>query len=446
MAFMRVLMISGFWLGLGAFSFAQVLGEGSAFRLTLKDALQSADSANLQVLMANARLQQAIARISQARADLLPHVEGTVNGARQTVDLRSQGIQFPGFGSPRVGPFNNFNARAGVTLALFDPSSFERFQAARKGKLLSAAELEKTREDVLALVADLFIDAQRKQQAVALMKVQLDRDQMAYDLSVDNFSQGTGTSLDVNRYKAELTETQYAYIQAQESARNACLDLEAALHLSLKVPLVLLDDNDFLQQMENDAASSVEQENNADMDVAQSQLDQAQADRNSAVADFLPQISGSANYGRAGESPHNGSNTYFVGVQATVPLWEGGSQQAKLSEAKGRIKEAQENLQDTVQQKNVNVAKARAAIFEAYDLKLAKAEKRQTFQKALMIAVHSQQAGSDTVFHVMQEKANLASAEDEFNEAQAAWVMAHIDFLHAEGRLRHLIKKEESNG
>ena len=83
---------------------AQQTGQPT-IRLTLKDALQSVDTINLQVMMANARLEQAIARISQAQSDLLPHIEGVASGGRHTVDLRSQGLQFPGFG-PRIGPYN----------------------------------------------------------------------------------------------------------------------------------------------------------------------------------------------------------------------------------------------------------------------------------------------------------------------------------------------------
>jgi hypothetical protein len=43
----------------------------------------------------------------------------------------------------------------------------------------------------------------------------------------------------------------------------------------------------------------------------------------------------------------------------------------------------------------------------------------------------------------MQAKSDLATAQDDYNEAQATWVMAHIDLLHAEGRLRELVKKGE---
>jgi len=408
-------------------------------RLTLKAALQSADAVNFQVMMANARLAQAIAWISQAQSDLLPRVEGVVSGGRQTADLRSQGIQFPGIGA-YVGPYNNFDARGRVTVALFDPSAFERFQAAKKGENLSRADFEKTREDILALVATLFIDAQRKQQTAGLLKTLLDKDQMAYDLSENNLTQGTGTLLESSRFKSEFEETHYLYVQAQYQAKEAFLDLEAALQLPLDRPLELLDDRDFLNTLEDNAAINFNNAANADVVLASSQLEARKADQNTAIADFLPKVSGSADYGRSGASPSNGSNTYSVGLKASIPIWEGGSQQAKLKEVKGQVKEAQANLLDAAQQEQVNIAHARAAIVEARDLRQAKIEKRQTFQKALQIALHAQETGSGTVFQVMQAKVNLATAEDEYNEAQATWVMSHIDLFHAEGRLRELIK------
>ena len=410
-------------------------------RLTLKEALQSVDAINLQVMMANARLEQAIARISQTQSDLLPHFDGVASGGRQTTDLRSEGIQFPGFG-PHVGPYNTFDARVRVTLALFDPSAFERFQAAKKGENLSKAELEKTREDILALVATLFFDAQRKQQTVKLLETLLEKDQMAYELSEDNLAQGTGTELDSNKYRSDLDQTKYLYSQAKLQAEDACLDLAAALQLPIDVPLEFADDKDFLKRLENNAVVNFNKATNADMALASSTLEARKADQNAATADFLPKVSGSAEYGRAGASPDRGSNTFGVSMAVSVPLWEGGAQQAKLKEVKGEIKEAQENLLDVSQQAQVNVAKARAAIAEADDLRQAKAQKRLTNQKALRIALHSQEIGSGTVFGVMKAKADLAIAEDEYNEAQATWVMAHIDLLHAQGRLRQLVKGE----
>jgi len=412
--------------------------------LTLRDALQKANTINLQVMMANARLEQAIARISQSRSDLLPKIDGVVSGSRQTSDLRAEGLQIPipGFGT-HVGPYNSFDARPRVTVALFDPSAFERFQAAKKGKALSDAQLDKTREDVLALVADLYIDAQRKQQSVNLLQTILDRDQMAFDLSQDNYAQGTGTLLESNKLRSDLDQTKYLFYQAKLQAEDAGMDLEAALQIPLDTQLLFIDDKIFLRALENNTVTNFNNATNADIALASSALEARKADQKTAYADLLPKISGTADYGRSGASPGNGSNTYFVGVKATVPIWEGGAQQAKIKEANGELKEAQEDLLDATQQAQVNVAKARLAIEGTNDLREAKLQARQTAQKSLSIAFHSQEIGSGSVFEVMLAKAGLALAEDEYNEAQAAWVMAHIDLLHAQGRLRELVKKGE---
>ena len=441
MNYWRVVICFCFCLSFGSGAWAEDYAQ-MPLRLSLKDALQSVDTTNLQVLMANARLEQAIARISEQESGLLPHLDGTVGGARQTSDMRAGGMVFPTVG-PHIGPYNNFDARLRLTVALLDPSAFERFQAAKKGQALSQAQWEKTREDVLGLVADLFVDAKRKEETARLLKTLVDKYQMGYELSQENLAQGTGSDVDADKYKTQLDQTKYLYIQAQQQSHDADLDLEAALQISLKRPLVLIDDPAFFKTLRNEAAINFNNVDSADMALAQSQLEATKADERSAKADFLPKVSGTANYGRSGESPGNGSNTYFVGAQVSVPLWEGGSQQAQLREVKGQVKEAQENLADTLQAEQVNEAKARAAILESEQLMQAKAQKRITAEKLLKIAFHAQEIGTGTVFDLMQAKSDLAMAEDEYNEAQAAWVMAHIDLLHSKGLLRKLVKQGE---
>ena len=143
-----------------------------------------------------------------------------------------------------------------------------------------------------------------------------------------------------------------------------------------------------MKKLENNTAINFTKASNADMVLASSTLEARKADQKTAYADFLPKVSGSADYGRSGESPGNGSNTYSVGLTVSVPIWEGGAQQAKLKEVKGEVKEAQENLLDATQQEQVNIAKARVAIIEADDLRQAKAQERQTAQRSLRIALH----------------------------------------------------------
>ena len=90
------------------------------------------------------------------------------------------------------------------------------------------------------------------------LKTILEKDQMAYDLGETGLAQGTGTLLDVNKLKSDLAQTHYLYQQAKVEAHDACLDLAAALQLSLDQPLVFLDDKDFLETLKNKCRSTPE--------------------------------------------------------------------------------------------------------------------------------------------------------------------------------------------
>ena len=442
MNILRKLVLLGGYGGL--FFISQAQADQVSLSLTLKEALQKANSLNLQVMMANARLEQAIARISQSQSELLPHFEGTMSGARQSSDLRAEGLKIPipGFAS-HISPYNNFDARLRVSIALFDPSSFERFQAAKKGENLSEAQMQKTREDVLALVANLYIDAKRRSETLEHIKFLLDRDQMGYSLTKANLSQGLATELDLNQSKTGLDQTKYEYAQAQIQAMDARMDLESALQIPLDQALIFVDDRNFINTLKKNAIIFLKDQANADMALAVSQIVARKADEKAALADFLPKISGNADYGRMGESPSHGSNTYFVGLQASLPIWEGGAQQAQLKEVKGQIKEAQENLTDAKQQEELNMAKAEASIEETKDLLTVKLQGKLTAQRSLGVALHANDIGSGNVFQVRQSRADLAMAQDDYSEAEATSLLAYVDLLHAEGHLRDLMTKED---
>lgn len=443
-----VLTLIGFCVG-SPLGMAQ--RDKAEIRLTLKEALGMADRVNLAVMMASARVEGAIARLEEARSDLLPHVEWTLTGGRQSTDTRAQGLS-SGLIPSHLGPYNNFNARPRVTVSLFDAAAFERFQAARKGEKFSEDNREKIREDVLALVASLFVDAKRRSQAMQLLYVRLEKDQMAYDLARISFDQGTATELDVNQLRANLDKTQYLYKQAEARALEARLDLGAALQLSLEKSLVFMDDEKFLQTLDGASLPNSSSQGrlsrhdipqtglSADVAEAASYLKMRLSQEKAAKAGFLPKISGSADYGRMGTSPSKSSNTYFVGVQVSVPIWEGGAQEARLKEAKANLKEAQEGLADTTHQARVKIEKARVFILEADDLLKARWDQKEVTQKSLTIALRAQAAGTSSAFDVMKAKVDLAGSQDVYNEARAVWVMSRVDLLHAQGRLRELLK------
>src|SRR5262245_33239041 len=181
--------------------------ETGPLRLSLGEALRIAQERHVEVVVAEERVKQAISRISQARSGLLPQLSATASQNRQTRNLIAVGIEIPGV-NPLVGPFNSFDARLGLTQAIFDGAALERLRSARVGKALSLAEAEKTKQDVLALVATLYLEAKRAQESVSLTQSLLKQSEERLRLARSRLQLDLGTSFEVTQLTAERADNQ----------------------------------------------------------------------------------------------------------------------------------------------------------------------------------------------------------------------------------------------
>src|SRR5579872_2911130 len=79
--------------------------EKTALALSFEEALRLAAERPANIVMAHERVQQAVARLGQTEANLLPQVTASASQSRQTRNLAAQGLNIPGL-DPRLGPFN----------------------------------------------------------------------------------------------------------------------------------------------------------------------------------------------------------------------------------------------------------------------------------------------------------------------------------------------------
>src|SRR5260370_13927443 len=145
-------------------AFAQQLEtRPQILQLSLKKAIEIALSpeGSTRLQLAQEALKQTEARKDQARAALLPDLEGQISDQNQTRNLAALGIQFPslpGFHFPTVvGPFNVFDVRASVNQNVFDFSSIRRFQSAKASAGAAKSELSNTRDQVMDQVARAYL-------------------------------------------------------------------------------------------------------------------------------------------------------------------------------------------------------------------------------------------------------------------------------------------------
>ena len=163
-------------------------------KMDLKMALRLVQDRDVRLIMAHERVVQSINRITQRSSAFWPQVTAVASQRRQTRDLRSSGIQL-GTSEPKVGPFNSFDARFQLTQTIFDAAAMARLKASWDNQQLTQAEFRKTREDVLALVAELYLEAKLAEERVELIKTVFKRDFLKLRLAYQQFDLGLGSDV-----------------------------------------------------------------------------------------------------------------------------------------------------------------------------------------------------------------------------------------------------------
>src|ERR1700736_1143291 len=140
--------------------------ERPPLELSMKRAVEIATSpeGNTNIQLSGEALKQARARSAQARASLLPDLEGAFSDQNVTRNLNAVGIRvsvpIPGFSFPTfVGPFSTMDARVTGSQSVFDFASIRRFQASKVGIAAAKSDVSGAEEQVAAQVARAYLAA-----------------------------------------------------------------------------------------------------------------------------------------------------------------------------------------------------------------------------------------------------------------------------------------------
>ncbi|MFO1518809.1 MAG: TolC family protein [bacterium] len=431
-----------FWVFGGLFFFLSCPSYSAPslapLNLSFQEALKIAQERHVEVIVAHERVQQALTRISQARAVLLPQLDGRAYEQRKTVNLKSMGIDIPlpGFSS-LVGPFNTFDARVSLTQTILDPEAIERLRSSHAGERLSQANLRKTQQDALSLVATLYVNAERAQDAIALARALLKRSEDRARLARTRLALGLGTELEATQLNSELADQKSLLTQAIAEASERRLDLNAALGIAPETPLVFSrGKNDFSEKIfEN---PSLPFNGHPDIELARAQVVQNEWEKKAAQAQYYPKIIGTADYGASGSTPGEADGTYSYGAQLSIPIYKGGLRHARVQEATSKIRESEARLADTKEQVSAKILSAQEMLKKARALWQAAKADETAAKKQLSVAQDRSKIGSGTELETVEAKALWAQALDRQNEAKATYRLAQVNLARALGRMESL--------
>ena len=408
--------------------------------LNLSEAISLATQNNLATLLAVERKREAQGIEKESRAGLLPNLSGVAYQANLTVNLASLGFQpgtFPGFNSPFIGPFNNFDARVRLQQTIFSLSALRNYQAGRAGVRRAEIEEELAREQVATFTALRYLETLRADRLQVAAQADVELAQALLKLARDERDAGVATGIDVTRAETRLAQQQLRLAQAQTTLQETQLQLQRVVGLPLDSRVTLTDPLTFTVETlpAIDLAVAQAEKDRAEVRIAAAQVALNDYERRAARAELLPDLEFFGDYGVSGITPTNTDlPTRRVAVQLNVPIFNGGLTQGRIAVAASRERQSELELNSTRGQVEEDVRLAFSSLPTTAEAVRAADKLVELAQRELQMARDRFRAGVADNLEVISAQTSLAEARASQVTALTQYNAARLNLAAALGR------------
>ncbi len=411
-------------------------------RLSLHDAIQASINNNVNVRLLKERIAAAQSAANTSLGAMLPNVSGYLNGRSQTVNLAAFGFppdRLGGLGLSRsvTDPFEVYDARASLVQNLFSLSLIQRWRAAKTGVEVATLEAEVAKRDVMATVGLLYMEALRADEAVKARRADLELSQQLLKLAQDRKVAGVATGLDVTREEVQLENTRQRLLVAQNDQESTRLNVIRALGIDFDVHMILTDTLTFVEVVHEkpEQALAVAQENRAELKAQANRQRLASLSHSSVASERVPSLSLNGDYGWIGIKPDEAPATRTLGITLSVPIFDGGQREGRISETRSRVRQESIRMKDVSDQVSLEVRNALLTL-ESSTQQVAVSQKGFDLAlKELAFARDRFAAGLATNIEVTNAQTSVARARDNVIEALFRFNASRINLARAKGEL-----------
>ena len=342
-----------------------------------------------------------------------------------------------------TAPERRFQGGIDVTVPIYSGGAVKNgIKAAKERVAAGQADLRGTESSIFSQVVAAYMDVLRTEALATLAGNQVDVLGVNLEATNDRFEIGELTRTDIAQSQSRLAIAQSDFRNAQANliaARETYIQLVGSAPNDLQAPPPLPGLPDTVGE-----AVTVALEYNPDLIAAKERAEAAGYDSEVAGASRLPTIGGFVNYdytdffgtlgGPISANFAQDETTANVGVQLTIPLYQGGRPAAQQRQAYARENAALENVIAT--ERNV-IAQTRSA-YSSWQASQAVIESSQAAVDAAELSLEGVRAensiGNRTILDVLNAEQELLSARAQLVTARRNAYVAGFSVLAAMGR------------
>lgn len=414
--------------------------------LQTAQALALADNPNMAA--AQARIEQARARVQQAVAAWWPSLDVSGYGGRQRLSdssYASNQAMASLIGGATKQSTSTYRSGIEATWLLFDGffRSFREQQAQYDERAADAALIDAQRLLVTA-TAEAFLNAQLAQTFIDINRADATFYSRQLEDAQNRYKVGAGPWGDVLNIKVQLNSAKTSLIRTQREFEAAGYGLAALLGLPEAIfpphlRLATLDKNAALPNMQVNAETLIKEALALRPDIRRLEMliKQTEASRGMAKAPFYPKvrIAGSLEGARQGDaalSSEDFGNT--VAMQMSWNLYAGGADRARLMEVEQAKREAVYTLANLRNAVASEIRQDLALLAAAEEELRLQRETVQLVEENRDLAKNEYEAGEASLVRLNEAQRDLITTYGRLNQALVVCQLAQQRLLSATGR------------
>ena len=421
------------------FSLACILAAGSqaqqpaAYRLTLQDAIQKALQANLSVLLAGTRVDEAEGALARTKsAALLPRINAQTYANVQNRNLRAFGISAPGIPFPSVvGPFSNYDFRIYAQQNVIDLASYRTMKASEHAVDAGKLDEQDARDLIVRSIAALYLNAQSAAARVNAAQSRVTDSGTLLRLATDRHDAGRATGVDVLRAQVQLANDKQTLLVAQNQLKQSLLSLSRNLGISPGTQLELAEPLDYKPLAQSEPATLLPAALKARADylslAAQRQrlIEQQRANR----ARFYPKLSLNGNIGELGRSIGSVQTTGMIQGQIDFTIFDR-DRSGEADQLASRVRRIDDQIADLERGVDQDIRQALLNLDSATEQVNVAKQGQELAQRELSLAQDRFDTGTANNVEVVTAQDQLARADENYIVA----VSSHVDAKFALAR------------
>ncbi|UCH91690.1 MAG: TolC family protein [Nitrospirota bacterium] len=435
------LSLTVFLCGFGQSGFAatdQVSSKKSevpVLKLSLRDAMDAAVDQNPTVRLFKERIAQAQDVADTQLGQLLPNLSGNLGYSRRRIFQGSFGGR-----ATVIGPEDFYEARAFLTQNLFSLSLIQKWRAAKAGVDVAGLDAEVTKRDTMATTGLIYLETLRAKAAVDARKADVALNKELLRLARERKSAGMATSLDVTRAKVQLEDVRQRLLVAENERDRGKLNLIRAMGLSFDVRLVLTDEMKLVKISDQSMgeALQVAKENRSELKAQKNRERLASLSLSSVTNERIPSIQAFGDVGVVGNQIPDALTTDNVQVLMSVPIFDGGQREARISESRSLVRQEEIRTQDVQYQVALEVRDALITLSSAKQQVAVAEEGLKLSLTELELSRERFAVGVATNLEVTDAQTRVAQARDNLIEGLFTFNASRISLARAQGQLEKL--------